>query len=612
MILSFPQTHNPWVDAGIIGFSWFVEPFLPADVSLRVMEDRLDLEGEEADLKAFLETSFNRLVDEWYNASSAKQEQEAAGYYFDPETKTFPRFGRTLPKGLTALLFDVAARNYEGPAWGKEKDGKGKTGQDYSMLNPEEAIQWTAKAGLDVDLQGLLDNFLLEAGLWSKGKIRPKSGTKVLLWGRKNLRIPNVACWADDAKPKGVCVVSGELLGKVANIDGKSLPFAVGSSGHVNFSPDWRGSENIGWKAEFMALFAPVAGFWKGGHGDPHLIGAIPVAGNLQTLKSNVAYLKGLIHEEESLQGNFEIKLKALKFTREPEERFIAFFERLFHLTLQADGDEPLDEFENYEFFKLPKEIDSGAPTSFFLTTAHKGVKWDILSADVYQDPIYLLRLFSRMFVRDPEYSAVDQSNGHKDEGDDNQWQGVKLNFPRFLNQLWDTTKKKERGGQDGTPLALLTRRLVLRNILNKKPVLKHLERHAFSINKESGKTHSVSELLAFAEIYEPLFWSENMVENRDRFLEAAKQLGERIAIVVHGHDNGRKNRLYKLRRARTLAAFLNEINTLQERFGLTAPEGLATGLVTPANFEEFRGFSLLNALNKFNSMAYAKSKKGD
>lgn len=101
------------------------------------------------------------------------------------------------------------------------------------------------------------------------------------------------------------------------------------------------------------------------------------------------------------------------------------------------------------------------------------------------------------------------------------------------------------------------------------------------------------------------------MIENRDQFLKAAKELGEHVAIVVHQHDNGRKNRLYKLRRALTLPDFLREINTLQERFGLTVPEELTTGLLAPKNYDEFRGFCLLSALNKFNKMSFAKSKQG-
>ncbi len=612
MILRFPQTHNPWVDAGLIGFAQFVELDIPPAVGLRVLPDRLELEGEEEALKAFLETQFQRLVAEWYNASSAKQKEESSGYFFDPEKRRFQRFGKSLPKGLAALLFDAAARDYEGPAWDSKKDRDGKTGQETSWLDPAQAREWAKKVGLKGDLQSLLDSFLLESGLWQKDKARPKSGTKVMLWGRPNLRIPDIELWADDAKPKGVCSLSGEAVGALSDIDGKNFPFTVGKSGHVNFTPDWGGNERVGWKAAYMSLFAPVAAFWQGGHGDPHLIGALPVASDLTTLQRNVRYLQAMLHEEPSLQSNFEVKLKPLRYSnsKEPEERFIAFFERLFHLTLQARNDEPLEDFSEYEYFTLPEEINNGAPTAFLLVEAHKGAKWGIKHAEVYQDPIYLLRLFSRMYVRDP--NAKHSASGENgEEGDDRNWQRVQLNFSRFLQQLWDPTRHNKRGGQDGTPPSLLTRRLVLRHLLGKKRVLPVLVSHAFSINRESGKTAAISELLKFAEIYEPLFWSKDMIENRDQFLKAAKELGEHVAIVVHQHDNGRKNRLYKLRRALTLPDFLREINTLQERFGLTVPDELAAGLLAPQNYDEFRGFCLLSALNKFNKMSYAKSKQG-
>ncbi|MGH7597648.1 MAG: hypothetical protein ACREOI_14955 [bacterium] len=611
MVLKFPQTHNPWIDAGLIGFAQFVELDMPPAVALRMLPDRLELEGEEEALKAFLEAQFQRLVEEWYNASSAKQKEESSGYFFVPEKQRFQRFGKSLPKGLAALLFDAAARDYEGPAWDSSKDRDGKTGQETSRLDSAQAREWATTAGLEGDLQDLLDSFLLESGLWQKDKARPKSGTKVMLWGRSNLRIPDIELWADDHKPKGVCSISGEAVGALADIDGKNFPFTVGKSGHVNFTPDWGGNEKVGWKTAYMSLFAPVTGFWQGGHGDPHLVGAMPVASDLTTLKRNASYLKAMLHEDPSLQSNFEVKLKALRFSKEPEERFIAFFERLFHLTLRARDDEPLENFSDYEFFTLPEEIGNGAPTTLLLIEAHKGAKWDIKHAEIYQDPIYLLRLFSRMYVRDPNAKEATVNENDDEEADDRHWQQVQLDFSRFLQQLWNPTRHNKRGGQDGTPPALLTRRRVLRHLLSKKRVLQILVSHAFSINRESGKTASISELLKFAEIYEPLFWSKDMIENRDQFLKAAKELGEHIAIVVHQHDNGRKNRLYKLRRALTLPDFLREINTLQERYDLTVPEPMTEGLVEPKNYLEFRGFCLLSALNKFNKMSYAKSKQG-
>jgi len=604
MILKFPQTHNPWVDAGLIGFARFVELHTPSEVGVRVLPDRLELEGEEEALQSFLETQFQRLVEAWYNASSAKQKEELAGYFFDPEKKIFQRFPKSMPKGLAALLFDKSARQREGPAWDSNEDGEGKTGQNVSRLDPAEAHEWANQAGIKEDLQELLDRFLIESGLWQKDKPRPKSGTKVMLWGRRNLRVPEIVCWANDSKMKGICSISGEALSKLFDIDGKTFPFAVGSDGHVNFTPSWSGKEKVGWKSVYVALFAPVIGFWQGDI--KHLIGAIPVASDLVTLQKNARYLERMYDDDQSLRSNFEIKLKALRYSQEPEERFIAFFERLFHLTLQARDNEPLDDFSNYETFDLPMEINNGAPTAFLLIEAQKASKWDIKHAEVYQDPIYLLRLFSRMYVRDPEAKPFIE-NANSDEADDQHWQRVQLNFSRFLQQLWDSTRHTKRGGQDGT----LTRGLVLRNLLGKKRVLPILVSHAFSINRESGKSVAISELLKFAEIYEPLFWSKDMIENRDQFLQAAKDLGRHIAIVVHEHDNGRKNRLYKLRRVLTLPDFLREINTLQERFGLTVPEALSDGLVEPKNFQEFRGFCLLSTLNQFNKMSYAKSKQG-
>jgi len=601
MILRFPQTHNPWIDAGIVGFDWFVRDETPADISLRLLADCLEIEGEEKAIKALLEKQFWRLVEVWYNASSAKQEEEKSGYFFDPQTKSFKRFSKSLPKGLAALLFDAAAQEYEGPSWYKS-DKKDKSGMKESRLDPGEAREWAAKAGIEGDLQELLDQFLRESGLWPEGKPRPSSTTQAMLWGKKNLRVPKIILWADDSKPKGVCSISGESVAKVFDIDGKTFPFTVGKSGHVNFTPNWEGNEQVGWKTIYISLFTPVVGFWQGTTGN-YLIGAIPVASDLASLKHTVSYLKSMVIDDSTLRGNFEVPLKALQYARKSEEYFVAFFHRIFQLTLQARDGKPPDDSSEYEEFMLPQEIDKGAPTAFLLIEAQKSQKWDIKHAEVYQDPIYLLRLFSRMYVRDP--NIVEQNaNGNDDTPDDDRhWRQVKIDPNRFLHQLRDPTQPA-KGGQD-----VLTRRTVLRNILHKKQILPLLVSHAFSINRETNKTQSVSELLKFAEIYEPLFWRKDMIEDRDQFLKAAKKLGEHIAIVLHERDDGRKNRLYKLRRALKLQDFLREVNTLQERFELTVPEEIGTGLLGHHNFEEFRGFCLLNALNKFNQIKFAKSK---
>ncbi|RMD85685.1 MAG: hypothetical protein D6813_15930, partial [Calditrichaeota bacterium] len=339
----------------------------------------------------------------------------------------------------------------------------------------------------------------------------------------------------------------------------------------------------------------------------------IPVAGDLLTLKKNVIYMQNMMVPDDTLQKNFKITLKAIQFSKEPEERFIAFFERLFQLTLQARDYTPLNDVTEYETIILPQELENGAPTAFLLIEAQKGQKWDIKHAEVYQDPIYLLRLFSRMYIQESTiFDNGEDYLGSQKAPEELSWGQVHLNFNTFLTQLEDQTKSTKRQRSDNNRVAHLTRREVIRRILHKQPTLQILVTHAFSINRESGKPRPISEIVKFAEIYEPLFWRKDMIEDREKFLRVAKELGEHIAIVVHNHDNGRKNRLYKLRRALKLSDFLREINTLQERFDLTVPEEIGTGLLGNHNFAEFRGFCLLNALNKFNQMSYAKSKQSE
>lgn len=95
-----------------------------------------------------------------------------------------------------------------------------------------------------------------------------------------------------------------------------------------------------------------------------------------------------------------------------------------------------------------------------------------------------------------------------------------------------------------------------------------------------------------------------------------AASLGKQIGLVLAGkvkskdeHEGRAKGSLFRLRKARTLAEFVNEIPRLQHRYGLSVKKEIYEGALTPGNFEEFRGFCLIAAFNAFHA---GLSQKGD
>ncbi len=58
---------------------------------------------------------------------------------------------------------------------------------------------------------------------------------------------------------------------------------------------------------------------------------------------------------------------------------------------------------------------------------------------------------------------------------------------------------------------------------------------------------------------------------------------------------------MFRLRKSRTVADFVNELARLQLRYGIDVPKDVLDGeTFTPELFEEFRGFCVVAALNRF------------
>lgn len=88
---------------------------------------------------------------------------------------------------------------------------------------------------------------------------------------------------------------------------------------------------------------------------------------------------------------------------------------------------------------------------------------------------------------------------------------------------------------------------------------------------------------------------------------QAAVSLGKRIGSLVAAEKDGRKGDLFSLRKARTVADFLAELNRLQFRYPLAVPPETYDGALRQDTFEEFRGFCMVAALNAFNARITSK-----
>jgi len=160
-----------------------------------------------------------------------------------------------------------------------------------------------------------------------------------------------------------------------------------------------------------------------------------------------------------------------------------------------------------------------------------------------------------------------------------------------------------------------LVRDRVCEAILHRRPVLHLIERHAFQISShaDTGKANRVGPLFRFAKLYEIELRKGTEMDKDGAYqnmVNAATWLGETIgkAIVAavrdkeHRESTGRaRGALFRLRKARSPADFVNELARLQFRYSISVPPTSLDGTnFNPDSFEEFRGFCVVAALNKF------------
>ena len=167
-----------------------------------------------------------------------------------------------------------------------------------------------------------------------------------------------------------------------------------------------------------------------------------------------------------------------------------------------------------------------------------------------------------------------------------------------------------------------LVRNRVCEAILRRQPVLHLLERHAFHINSHSdpAKSRSIYPLLKFAKFYEvEIRKGLPMEENYPAMVKTATWLGETIGKAIAARVNDKKDSeprgqargaLFRLRKTRSTADFMNELARLQFRYDIDVPPGVSDADVfNHDTFEEFRGFCVVAALNRYLS-ATRESKK--
>jgi hypothetical protein len=633
--IEFPRTGNPWTDAGTVGIyrvlnrkASYVDP--PADLDLDpartshfpdvemdgLQADRFVIKGPADQVQACLEAAYDRLVSIYFNVSSKKQKEEKGTYnfYYRRFDQKFITFAKKKASGAALLLFDKAARpSQDQVEWGTAPDARGKSVRTAGRMPPDYA-----------HLQEKLDEFLSREGL----KPGPPAG--LLIDGPNQVR-PKVEIRVSDhsAKPKSSCFLSGDPGSTFVEAKETAFPLLGGSRSFINGVADW---PRMGWKMDFVGKFVPAVSFFYIQGEDIHVF--FPESTNLRRVDALADMLAGMVQLEPNLFRNFELLLSQPKlrpFFQRRSEVALGFLYTVFvklseHqatpiATKQGDSaagprlvsldDEPETPEGSEEPEEEPISIDAifgalqreGATSFTVVSASKKGNVWMARDFTTFRDIERLARLFARMQRR------IQMKDGRG---------RYECDPKKLMAALIDFEAKAES--------RTLLRDKVCESILQGASVLPLLERHAFHINPhaDTSQARSVGPLLEFARLYEPeLRKGTDMEEPYSQMVKTATWLGDLIgkalaqAVLGRSDDQaeegqareaaqkespGRaKGGLFRLRKTRTIADFVNELARLQFRYKIDVPKEVLDGdTFCPDLFEEFRGFCVVAALNRF------------
>ena len=157
--------------------------------------------------------------------------------------------------------------------------------------------------------------------------------------------------------------------------------------------------------------------------------------------------------------------------------------------------------------------------------------------------------------------------------------------------------------------------RTVLRNqwaaqFIHKKPTIKTCEEIVWFNFTNKRFTGNFNQILNWLIVYESIinYGGYNRMNDKTRAL--AIKLGSQLGYAAKNDNNPKagKGKLIMMRKARKITQFLDQIISFQVRYGISVNREILQ-TIGENNFEYFRQFTIISALNSFN---YKKQENTD
>jgi hypothetical protein len=545
--ITFPKLSHFWMDSGLLGLYKIAEKENPSklEVEMRLTDEGLTFKGSEDNLTALFSKSYKSLLDQYYNKSTEKQKQKNEGFYYDSKEDKFVRFPKVKAMGIAGLIFNKAPRMTARQV-------------KYDIVELIEAGKKIKKKVLPPEyshLQDRFDSFLSETGI--------KISANNLLIDGPNAIQPQVEIKVKKGKEKGKCFICGEASHSLTEIGGTVYPMITGSSGVLSFNSNGGSPEKVCWKCDFLGKFVPVNGFYVYNNDSFNIY--FPYSSSLVKMSEVYNDFQAVKVDDPNLLKNFENQLGG--FFQRPFEQLFTFLYSLYRTVLSKKTTNEVDHELDYE--KLFDVVISKAPLEFY--TVNTTALGDTQMGKIiwpFNDSVYLFRLFDKI-------------------------EKEKISMKEVMASLIDYDQPKNEN-------KTMTRNTVCERILKKSSVVELIEQHAFHINK--SKKQYIKPIHDFVIEYEKILKEGNDKVDQE-IIDTAVSLGKTIGFSVASAGRKGKGDLFRLRKTRKPEDFLNEINRIQIKYGaLVTADLYGKGQEFENNFQEFKQFCMIAALNTFNA----------
>jgi len=566
--VTFPKLNHFWLDSGLLGLYELLRG-VKDGAEVLLDDNGMKICGEESAIEAALEEAYDEVVKRYYNLSTKRQRDDtsAHNFYYDNASDDFFAFPKKKARGIARLIYDKAPR----PAgavvkWARKErrdvDVGGKVVKRTRGVLPPSHVHLQQRMdafldarGLDVTTNGLL--------LDRPNEIRPK--------------IPKVRLVVLEEKRTGTCYLCGDKADRFVEASQTVFPFITGSSGVRSFNTLAGRPEKVCWRCAFIGKFVPANGFYMTIR--EQLFAFFPYSTSLSKMDDVYGMLRDFVYEDPNYAKNFQHFLPvgdyAEGFFQRPYEIAFAFFYTLYKKLLVH---EQTDEELVFDWDKMLEITLSKAPIEFVVVHAEK--KGDTYLGKLiwpFRQTVYFFRLMNALSEARVDVKEV-----------------MRLLVDRSKTQFEHKT---------------LIRNRVCERVLKQKSVVSLIESYGFAADLTYTKP-----LFDFVLCYENIIRKEDGMTTEEQ--EAAVTLGKRIGVTVGNAarektgKGGNKGDLFALRKMRKKVDFLNQLNRLQFKYGLSIPPDVYQGKLTDTNYAEFKSFCMLAALNSFNAVARTKTEE--